>query len=59
MAYIYMCVCVCLYIHIQTHGILLSHKKLNFAICKNTDRFGGYYAKWKIQKEKDKYWIED
>ena len=27
------------------NGILFNHKKENFAICKNMDEPGGYYAK--------------
>ena len=31
----------------RERGILLSHKReWNFAICKNMDGLGGYYAKW-------------
>ena len=36
-------------------GILLSHKKWNNIICSNMDMMRDYHAKWRNQKEKDKY----
>ena len=42
-----MCVCVCVYVYIYD-GILLSHtKEWDFAIWKNMDKLGRFYAEWK------------
>ena len=39
------------YVH---NGVLLSHKRMKYAVCSNTDEPRDYHAK-RSQKEKDKY----
>ena len=45
---------VYIYIH---HEILLSRKKVDFAVCNNMNGLRGYYASEISQTEKDKYCV--